>query len=514
MQKIFVYLQKDKSIYLIALLLVIIDRFLLLLNFNFNYVGSDDMIFWQGATDYMKGIFHEPYFYGQNYNFMLESVIAIPFLLVKIPYNYAFPIATSLASLFPFFLFSTILFKKGFIGESLFFVLIPLLLPIEYGILTSITRGFVSGLFFTGFLIFPLLNPSKKSSWLIAAFIVAMSYIFNPNSLVFSLPVCIYLFLVNYRRFSFYWISFIAAIPILLIEFFAKRFYILHAVYDVHVMWNLSFSFKTLLEDFHHLEKFYSYFTPFFWSMGWLIVFLIFLFGIILLRKDWKKGVSVILGSMFIIVLLGVNKVNDNIDTIFLSSTRMFLGIPLFMGLIFVWSRYMLKLSDRQLKYGLLILAISTFCIKTSLFPLVIRNHATKTNYGPIAIKKTDDLACDCSNISQLANTHKINLIIFVPNWPLNVPDIEFYNYGCPLLEKNFPQTIMNVYERRTWVYIKEGTSVEKNVMIYGYAADTANTKTLGSSEIISLGNITIIKGNKLNTESLLKQLKIDLRRN
>jgi hypothetical protein len=220
MKKVMVYLKNDRNIYLILLFLVFLDRALLLINFNFVFAGSDDMTFWQGASDYMRGIFHEPYFYGQNYNFMLESVMAIPFLICKVPYNYALPIATSITSLFPFVLFSKILLKKGFVIESFFFVLIPLLLPIEYGILNSITRGFVSGLFFIGFLIFPLLQPEKKNSWLIASLAVALGYIFNPNSLVFSFPVCLYLLFVNFRRFSFYWIFLLAAIPILFIEYF------------------------------------------------------------------------------------------------------------------------------------------------------------------------------------------------------------------------------------------------------------------------------------------------------
>src|ERR1017187_1636779 len=108
-------MKRDKIIYLSLFILVVLDRILLLNYFNFKYVGSDDLIFWQSATDYMHGVFHEPYFYGQNYNFMLESFFAIPFLKLGIPYHYAFPIVSSIVSLFPFFLFSSILFKRGFV---------------------------------------------------------------------------------------------------------------------------------------------------------------------------------------------------------------------------------------------------------------------------------------------------------------------------------------------------------------------------------------------------------------
>jgi len=61
--------------------LVIISRILTLTEFSFKYTGSDDVIFWQTAMDYSKGIFHEPFFYGQNYNYALESIIAVPLVL-------------------------------------------------------------------------------------------------------------------------------------------------------------------------------------------------------------------------------------------------------------------------------------------------------------------------------------------------------------------------------------------------------------------------------------------------
>jgi len=186
----------------------------------------------------------------------------------------------------------------------------------------------------------------------------------------------------------------------------------------------------------------------------------------------------------------------------------------LFMGLVFFWCRDLIKVSENNLKYTLIILAITTFCIKTSLFPMVIREHTSITNFGPIAIKKVEELKCECSEIDKLAKAHKVEMIVFVPNWRINVPGLEFYNYGCPLLDKHFTPSVMNVYERRTWVFTKEGLRVAKNIMIYGYEADKENIKTIINSGVISIGDITIIKGNIMSTESLLKQLHIDYKRN
>ena len=388
------YLQKDRAVFLLSLLIVLIDRFLLLENFNFNFVRSDDMIYWQSATDYMKGVFHEPYFYGQNYNFMLDSIFAIPLIKLNIPYSIAFPIVSSLISLFPFILFAGILFNKGHKIEAIFFTLIPLLLPIEYGILNSIC-GFSSGLFFAGFFVFPLLKPFSKSSWFIAALAVSLSYICNPSSLVFSIPICVYLFLINFRRLSFYLINIATVIPILSIEYFAKRFYLMNAEYNVCGMWNFEFSFSKMFNNFQHLDKFFKYSTPIFWSAGWLALVFILIAGIVIMKKDWKKGISLIIGLVFIIFTLGINKVNDDSNTIFLSSTRMFLGIPLLIGLVFFWSKGLFTISHSTWKFGLIIIAITLFLIKSNLFVPVIIYHTEKTNYGPVAIKNVNDLKCN-----------------------------------------------------------------------------------------------------------------------
>lgn len=515
MRKILLFIGKDKIVFFLLFGLVILDRTLLLIDFNFKYVGNDDLIFWQAATDYMKGIFHEPYFYGQNYNFMLESLFAIPFIRIGIPYNYAFPICSSLISLFPFFLFSVILFKRGYVVESMFFILIPLLLPIEYGILTSITRGMVSGLFFTGFLIFPLLSPLKKSSWFIAAVSASLGYIFNPNSVIFSLPVCFFLFLFNYRRFSFYWISLVAIIPVLAIEFFAKRFYVLNAEYNVHKMWDVAFNINFLIKNIKKIDMYFEYLTPLVWSYGWFILLIILILGILLLKKEWKKGVTVISGLVFIIACLGIGKVSDYLETVFFSPVRMFLGIPLFSGLVIFWSRRMIDIPDKYLKYALILIAVTTFSVKTGLYPTVIKYHTTETNYQSSAIKNVDELTCECNRIGNLARELYVGLIVFVPRGKLNTPYMEFYNYGCPLLDKKFPKTLLRIYERRTWVYLKEKSSVESNIIIYDAELNVNSIKTEINAAVFSYSpEIHIIRWNSLTTDSLLKRINIKLKRN
>jgi len=522
MQKNLLSISKNNYVFLSFILLLISDRIVLLTNFNFKYVGSDDLIFWQAATDYMNGKFYEPYFYGQNYNFMLESFFAIPFIKLGIPYFYAFPICSSITALFPFIFISVFLKKNGYSTESLCFLILPVLLPIEYGILTSITRGFISGIFFSSFLIISLLSPLKKTSWLIAALSLSLGFVFNPNSLVFTLPVCTYMLLTNWKKIAFYAINLVTILPVLSIQYFAKKFYENNQEFNVSKMMNIEFDVKIIFDNLKHLDQFFTYFTPVLWFAGWLILVVIFFVGIYILNKDWIKGISLIFGVLFIIFTLGINKINDHIDSIFLSSTRMFLAIPLFTGLAFFWIRRYIVFSDRQLKLSFAIVSLTVFFLKASVLPAVAKFHTTLTNYGPVAIKKSKELVCDCNNLDSIATKYNATLLAFVPTWNLNVPHMEFYNYGCPLLIKKFPQTVMNIYEKRTWVYLKQKRNIQKNIIIYGSGIST-NTNEIKQNENLRGINIEvvsenptiiIIKNNKLRLDSLFKKLMIDFKRN
>jgi len=509
------YPDNKNWIFFFMFLLVIIDRLFLLFNFNFQYVGSDDLIFWQGAADYSKGIFHEPYFYGQNYNFMLESLVAVPFIKPGIPFQYVLPVCSSFIILFPFFLFACLFFKNGNIIESFIFLSLPLLLPVEYGLMTSITRGFTSGLFFSGLFVFCLIAPERKRSYWICASALALGYLFNPNSLVFAVPIVTYLFLKNYKRPSFYFINLLLIACALLIEYFAKRFYLLNPDYNVCAMWILQFSWQDLLSNLEELEKFFGYLTPVFWHSGYIVLPVLIILSIACWKEDWRKGVSLSTGVIFIIVLLGINKVGDDAGTVFLSSARMFLGIPLFLALAFSWSKNRIPVSNKSWTAILLILSSTAFIFKAALGDAIVKRITVKTNYAAIAIKNISELDCDCLRLQDVARQNNVDLIILVPSAELNVPAMEFYNYGCSLLEKEFPSTLLSIYEKRTWIYQKEKKAVHQNILIYGSEIASWEIKNIANTSLLpNQHRLILIKDNKLSTQDLLRSFRILLKRN
>lgn len=502
------------TFYSLAILLVVI-KIISLTQFGFEYTGSDDQLFWQVALDYSNGIFREPFLYGQNYNYALESFMSVPLIKTGAPVHIALPIMSTFIGVFPFFLFAVVLFKKGFTVPAMFFLCIPITMPIEYDIITCITRGFTSGIFFCSFLVFPLLSPDSKKSWVISGVFVSVAYVFNPNSIVFSLPVCLYLLFKNYRQLSFYLILGIALIPALVIYYWSKKFYIDHPEYMVHGSWRLGYSFKRLVNAFTSLDKFFRYLTPAIWPGNWMVVVFILILGIGSIKRKWRKGLSITISIIFIFFLLGVNKISDDIGSIFLSSTRMFLAIPLLLGLALWWVIDTFRTSKKW-QMVMLVATVMVFVVKVYSYPEVIKKHTEKTNLGPIAIKNIEELKKECSEINEMANRYRADLVVFTPTEAYNICTLGLYNNGCSAIQKNSFNSIMNIYERRTWVFEEEKNSARKNILLFNQDTTLMSDyqKAVDCEIVQNNPPVILIKNNNKNLMEIATIFRFDLKRN
>ncbi len=497
---------------LLALLLV--DRIALLFNYGFRFTGSDDMVFWQAATDYANGIFHEPFFYGQNYNFMLEALFAVPLVWLKIPHFIALPIVTGLLALFPFVYSAFVSFKNNYKILAYIFLLFPIFLSPEYGILTSMTRGFVSGLFFSTFLIHPLLNPGSPRALWIAGISASAGYIFNPNSVVFSFPVLLFLWLSHFREIRFYGIMLAAFLPFLGLEKWAQYFYILHPNHNVSSMWHLDFDIQRIIHNFSDLNRFFGCYMPVLWFAGWMILLALIALIWKTFQYNRKKGIALLSGFLFIMVMLGLNKVNDGMANIFLSPKRMFMALPFFTILAIFWA-FENKLNAIKIKvYFLPILAIFTI-FKVVAEPSVVAAKTKEQNFGPVAVKPISKLKSECQSFADSISKYSVDIVVFVPNGEYNVPAMEFYNYGCPLLQSEFCKTTMNMYEKRTWVYEVARPSRFRTVLIVGNFIDSATGKISNYSKVLSQEpNMVLVQANNLKLQQLLLKYSVKFSRN
>ncbi len=141
------YSKKTSLVYFLVLLLAILDRVNCYLRFARVYTDSDQTLQWLITKDLLNGLFFGPCFYGQSYNPIIEPAIAVPLVSCGLDFSDALPLVTTILGATPMLLISIYLFLKG--NKKLAFIplFISLLLSVEYQMLTSISRGFVTGVF-------------------------------------------------------------------------------------------------------------------------------------------------------------------------------------------------------------------------------------------------------------------------------------------------------------------------------------------------------------------------------
>lgn len=500
------YTYRYSILYLLLALLVIIDRSLLLHHFAFRFVDDDQSVMWYGAKEFATGNFHEPCFFGQAYNSMLESLFAVPLIKMGLDYNIALPLVASFMSMFPFFLISFLAFRNGKQFAALVIISIPLVLPNEFGMITSIPRGFVTGVFCASIACVAFFN-NRNSSFIIFGFLSILAFIINPNSVVVLAPVGLYLLLENYKNKKFYFFVVLGAIPAGIIYFFVHQFYINHPENIVHGTWGFTFSNKTIrLES---IIKFFNDIVPVFWGMGWMIFPMFFILCFYLFRQKEKKAAIALLSGVVLIVLsLGFSKVNDGYSTVYYSWSRMFIGIPLIFG-IFI---YKIRFSERANHFivFLLLTSISFFIVKCKTLPDTINKEVVEKKNHIVYVSSIDKLNWLCDTIMLVSKKYNVDLVVMGTLYEKHL-----INYGCPCLRSDFPATIEPNLDRRTWRLKEEDAKIRPTILFIG-VYDSAFTGRISKLNFIKISNdplMYVLPNNHLPTSQLLDSLKIPMRR-
>ena len=323
---------KDGVLFFFLLCLVIVLRIFVLMDFSFQYTDSDQVIMWQGLRDYSKGEFHEPRFYGQAYNSMLEAFLAVPLYKLGIPAYKALPIITTLLAIFPFVFISLLVFLKRSPKLALLILSIPLVLPVEYSLITSLPRGFVTGIFISSFACLGIFYPKSKRVFLSSFFVTVIGFSLNANSILLAIPCLVYLFLENIRNKQFYIYAAIGGIAGLAIHFFANYFYVTHPYNNTHEF-PLAFSFADLFTSLPHLNWYFNDVTPLLWNAGFLSLVLFIILAFLFYRKqEYKKAAVIGFIPVLILLSLGVNKVHDGAASVYFSYSRMYLALPVLLA--------------------------------------------------------------------------------------------------------------------------------------------------------------------------------------
>ena len=489
-------------VYLLFLLLVIVFRYIVLLKFGFAYTDSDQTIMWFGLKEYAEGVFHEPRFYGQSYNSMLEALIVVPLYKFGIPAHKCLPFVTSAMALFPYIIISLFTFFKKSKEMAVVIISIPLLLPVEYSLITTIPRGFVTGIFITSFGCIFLFYPKSKWSFLILSFAGVLGFSVNSNSTLLFLPCIMYLFLENLKNKQFYLYTSIGLILGFSIHFLSNYFYILHPFYDLHKM-ELFYSFEAIVKGIKKLDIFFNDVTPVFWDKGFLVLFMFLILGFLLLRKkDYVKAFTVIVIPIIIIFTLGISKVHDGTNRIFYSYSRMYLTVPVLLGV----SLSFFNVKNSKLLFAYLILPVVFLICQIYSLDSAIKLALSPSNDDKVAIATIDVFNDKCNHLNNICKTYKVELVIII-----NDPSCDFYNYGCAVSLSDFPKTLRPPYERRTWRLLEDEKKVYKNILIVDITRNPLTNADI-VKEIPNESGLFLLENNMRCVGDLLIELPIPCR--
>lgn len=429
-------------LFFVCLGLILVNRCLVFFSINVDFIDSDQPFLWIGAHDYSKFQFYEPRFYGQDYNTFMEGLFAVPFLWLGLPVYYAVPLATHLIYLFPFVFTAGYLFRKQRKEQALMVLAIVLCLPSGYDILTSLPRGFVSGLFFTSFFVLSFLNPHSFRALVLNTLMCAIAYFVNPNSVIVSVPFQFYLFLHHYQHRNYYLTMAACALSLVPLHLFFNQFYINHPEY---VVFELVYSFSPayIWENLKHLDQAFQHLNFFVEDQCWLLLAALLAIGVVSWQKNRKLFYALVSLVGIILVSFCSGKVRDGAPWPFYSYSRMYLGIPLLMGLL---------LSQLNIKklflYTVLSISVIYSAFKIWNFDAKVAYHTERSHWLGVHLVSLKNVKEAAELYRAACQKHQVDRLIISNGFWLST----YLNYGGPAIYPDFPQTEETNSERRYYV--------------------------------------------------------------
>lgn len=517
----------QRKIYVACLALLctalLLERLRVLVIYAFKWADEDQALMWYAVTEFARGRFHEPRFFGQTYNTMLEALLAVPLWLGGVQLHHAIPVVTSTLALTPFLAIAYKAWRKDLLMATLGALTVPLTLPVEFAMCTSMPRGFVPGLFIAGVAASLDFSEAKARSawrWLLFGFTTNLAVSVNPNALVVVFPLAVYTVpLLLKQRAMVGWAGAGAALAATL-HWIVQDFYELHPELVVFHAPRLRFSLSALIEGLQHLNDHFGYAAP----LGGGRVLLLILFAVILLSfslsRSWRGGVAALAGILLIYISLGVPKAHDGYVGVFQPLARMYLGIPLFIALCLLWLEETLAARPSWLRNRTLpvlawsvcaMLALVSFGYKECILSRRIAWHMSFPSSKVTAIT-VDHVSRECRTVKTIAAEQNVKLVIF---------DTYMYaaplDYGCVEVFGNELRSVFPAFERRTWLLHEEGVTKRTRFLFYGFvypllASANAMGATIINVPLDPLAHV-VVTPQPISAVELLSSLGMRLKR-
>lgn len=494
----------DYLAFTFILCLVIIYRYQLLYHFSFVYTDSDQTIMWEALSNYSAGAFHEPRFYGQTYNTFLEALLAVPLYRCGIPAYKALPIVSTFLTIFPFALLSFFTLLRRSVLHGLIILSIPLMLPHEYGMITAMPRGFVTGIFFAAIGCLSVLFPRSKASFALAGLSAALAYIANSNAMLLSVVCFFYLFLHNFNNPKFYFYAIAGILPGAVLLWIMNRFYVLHPYYDLHKL-NLGYHSETFIKSLSKLPEFFGYNTPVMNHNGVAIFIILVLIALYFaMKRSYIKAAAVAFILPMLILTFGLGKLHEATDSLYFHYSRMFLAVPFLIAFCLMLFE---PVYEPPFFYTWCIAANYYFNMRINGLAGDVEKIATKNAVEIVISTPVEYILKGCRDLNKIAKENNVELVVMVNHF-FN----DCFTYGCPSCSDSFPEIIRPAYDRRTWKLLETENKIYKTVLLVDEEQNIKST-TLQVKKIPSQPKLFLVTNNTLKTMVLLDSLKVKYRR-
>lgn len=102
-----------KSLFGLLMVCAVVSRTMLMKKWLIHYFDADQALMWNATVAYAHFMFPEPFFWGQAYGFMTESIVAVPLYWLHVPLNIALPVATIVTGIISYLFVALLLLKNG-----------------------------------------------------------------------------------------------------------------------------------------------------------------------------------------------------------------------------------------------------------------------------------------------------------------------------------------------------------------------------------------------------------------
>lgn len=298
------------------------------------YASDDLTVVWLATTDYARGVFHEPFFYGQDYGVMLEALLAAPFVRLGADPVRTVSMLLGIFNIVPFLAFALHHRLRHEYWAALVFAAMPLLLPVQHGLQITALNGIAV------LALVPLAwrsnDPTRQSFALML--ILGAAIFVNPNAgLVATTLASHHLYI--HRKNGRTWLAMAIGGLLVLGSWYAVRsFFIPHpdAVVNTIFDWRMHFKPHLLSEAVQRLDLHFAWTAPLVGAHGALALLMLVVATVLLFRNGEATAAWALTTTLLLMVLaFCFPKVHDGAASIFFPLARVFLGIPLVLAWAF-----------------------------------------------------------------------------------------------------------------------------------------------------------------------------------